>query len=74
MNWFKADISEKIVKEYHKVMNTPFLKRDENLRLTLERQIATSVLAQYADKDDDHEDVLDTNSPAESQNGCAGSS
>jgi len=51
-DWFKADISEKIVKEYHEVMNTPFLKRDENLRLTLERHIATSVLAQYADKDD----------------------
>jgi len=51
-DWFNADISGKTIKEYHKVMNTPFLERDEKLRLTLERNIATSVLAQYADKDD----------------------
>ena len=52
-DWFNAVISEKTVKEYHTLMNTPFLDRDETLRLTLERHISTTVLAQYADKDDE---------------------
>lgn len=51
-DWFDAVISEKTVKEYHKIMNTPFMERDEKLREMYERHIATAVLAQYADKDD----------------------
>ena len=53
MDWFDAVISEKTIKEYHELMNTPFQERDETLRLTYERHIATSVLAQYADKDNE---------------------
>ena len=52
-DWFDAVISEKTVKEYHDLMQVPFLERDEKLRLTYERHIATTVLAQYADKDDE---------------------
>ena len=52
-DWFKAVISKKTVEEYHALMNTPFLERDEKLRLTYERHIATTVLAQFADKDDE---------------------
>ena len=52
-DWFNAVISDKTMKDYRKLMNTPFLERDEKLRLTLERHIATTVLAQYADKDDE---------------------
>ena len=52
-DWFKAVISNKTVKEYHDLMQVPFLERDEKLRLTYERHIATTVLAQYADKDDE---------------------
>ena len=51
-DWFKAVISKKTVKEYHDLMQVHFLERDETLRLTYERHIATTVLAQYADKDD----------------------
>ena len=49
-DWFNAVISEKTVKEYHDLMNTPFQERDEKLRAMYERHIATAVLAQYADK------------------------
>jgi len=51
-DWFNAVISDKTIKEYHDLMQIPFMERDEKLRLTYERHIATSVLAQYADKDD----------------------
>ena len=50
-DWFDAVISEKTVKEYYELMNTPFMERDEKLRLMYERHIATSVRAQSADKD-----------------------
>ena len=50
-DWFNVVISEKTVKEYHDLMKKPFMERDETLRLMYERHIATSVLAQYADKD-----------------------
>ena len=51
-DWFNAVISEETIKEYHELMNKPFQERDEKLREMYERHIATSVLAQYADKDD----------------------
>ena len=51
-DWFNALISDKTMKEYRKLMNTPFLERDEKLRLTYERHIATILLAQYPDEDD----------------------
>ena len=51
-DWFDAVISDKTMKEYRKLMNTPFLERDEKLRLTYERHIATTVLAQYPDEND----------------------
>lgn len=52
-DWFNAVISEKTVKEYHDLMQTPFRERDETLRVNLERYIATAVLAQYGDKDNE---------------------
>ena len=52
-DWFNAVISDKTMKEYRKLMNTPFLERDEKLRLTYERHIATAVLAQYPDEDNE---------------------
>ncbi len=73
-DWFNAVISEKTIKEYHDLMQVPFMERDETLRLTYERHIATSVLAQYADKDNDNGKALDTNSPTESADGFSGSS
>jgi len=51
-DWFDAVISEKTVREYNILMNTPFMERDEKLRLTYERHIATAVLAQYAGNED----------------------
>ena len=52
-DWFNAVISDKTMQEYRKLMNTPFLERDEKLRLTYERHIATILLAQYPDENDE---------------------
>ena len=49
-DWFKCEVSEAIIKEYDEIMSTPFMERDEARRVALERQIATSVRADYSDE------------------------